>query len=122
MEEKVREQSTGPRREGKATRGQGSTYSDVRAVRVDQLSGMVPLREGLLDIYLQKGGHGRERREGSRARVRGQRKEKKGKEKKSSRAGKECKGSAGGAFCIAMAPSGVHVQKEGAYRAGRRGR
>ena len=64
MEAKVREQSTGPRREGKATRGQGSTYSPVRAVRVDQLPGRVPLREGLLYIDLQKGGHGRERREG----------------------------------------------------------
>ena len=122
MEEEVREQSTGPRREGKATGGQGSTYSSCRAVRVDQLPGRMPLREGFLDIHLQKGDHGRERREGSRARVRGQTKGKKGKEKKSSRAGKECKGSAGGAFCIAMAPSGVHIQKEGAYRAGRRGR
>ena len=64
MEEKVREQSTGPRREGKATRSQGSTYRYVRAVRVDQLSGRVPLREGMLYIYLQKGDHGRERREG----------------------------------------------------------
>ena len=64
MEEEVREQSTGPRREGKATRGQGSTYSDVRAVRVDQLSGRVPLIEGLLSTALQKGDHGRERREG----------------------------------------------------------
>ena len=81
MEEKVREQSTGPRREGKATRGQGSTYSSLRAVRVDQLPGRVPLREGLLYISLQKGDHGRERREGSRARVRGQRKGKKGKKK-----------------------------------------
>ena len=82
MEEKVREQSTGPRREGKATRGQGSTYSNVRAVRVDQLSGRVPLREGLLDILLQKEDHVRERREGSRARVRGQRKGKKRNENK----------------------------------------
>ena len=81
MEEKVREQSTGPRREGKATRGQGSTYSVVRAVRADQLSGRVPLREGL-DIRLQKGDHGRERREGSRARVRGQIKGKKERKKK----------------------------------------
>ena len=64
MEKKVREQSTGPRREGKATRGQGSTYSICRAVRVDQLSGRVPLREGLPYISLQKGDHGRERREG----------------------------------------------------------
>ena len=55
-EEKVREQSTGPRREGKATRGQGSTYRYDRAVRVDQLSGRVPLREGLLNIRLQKRG------------------------------------------------------------------
>ena len=53
MEEKVREQSTGPRREGKATRGQGSTYRNCRAVRVDQLPGRVPLREGLLYICLQ---------------------------------------------------------------------
>ena len=82
MEEKVREQSTGPRREGKATRGQGSTYISCRAVRGDQLSGRVPLREGLPNIYLQKGDHGRERKEGSRARVRGQRKGKKGKKNK----------------------------------------
>ena len=84
MEEEVREQSTGPRREGKATRGQGSTYIIRRAVREDQLSGRVPLREmvpdGLPKIRLQKGDHGRERREGSRARVRGQRKGKKGNE------------------------------------------
>ena len=52
MEEKVREQSTGPRGEGKATRGQGSTYRYCRAVRVDQLPGRVPLREGLLSICL----------------------------------------------------------------------
>ena len=83
MEEKVREQSTGPRREGKATRGQGSTYSLVRAVRVDQLPGRVPLREGLLFMYLQKGDHGRERREGQQGegeRSKGM-KERKGKEK-----------------------------------------
>ena len=98
MEEKVREQSTGPRREGKATRGQGSTYSLVRAVRVDQLSGRVPLREGLLSIHLQKGDHGRERREGSRARVRGQRKAKKGKKKKK-------KGRAVVSICTTMLPS-----------------
>ena len=71
--------------EGKATRGQGSTYRYRRAVRVDQLSGRVPLMEGLLDICLQKGDHGRERREGSRARVRGQRKGKKGKKKEKAR-------------------------------------
>ena len=81
MEEKVREQSTGPRREGKATRGQGSTYRYCRAVSVDQLSGRVPLREGMLYIYLQKGDHGRERREGQqgegeRANERKERKEK----------------------------------------------
>ena len=81
MEEEVREQSTGPTREGKATRGQGSTYRFVRVVRVDQLFGRVPLREGLSFTDLQKGDHGRERREGSsRARVRGQRKGKKGNE------------------------------------------
>ena len=78
-EEEVREQSTGPRGEGKATRGQGSTYRYCRAVRVDQLPGSVPPREGFPHIDLQKGDHGRERREGSRARVRGQRKGKKGK-------------------------------------------
>ena len=82
MEEEVREQSTGPRREGKATRGQGSTYRYCRAARVDQLPGRVPLREGLRCIYLQKGDHGRERREGSRARVRGQRKAKNENKKK----------------------------------------
>ena len=31
---------------------------------MDQLPWRVPLREGLLDIDLQKGDHGRERREG----------------------------------------------------------
>ena len=31
---------------------------------MDQLPGRVPLREGLLSIFLQKGDHGRERREG----------------------------------------------------------
>ena len=31
---------------------------------MDQLSGRVPLREGLVFILLQKGDHGRERREG----------------------------------------------------------
>ena len=68
MEEKVREQSTGPRREGKATGGQGSTYRVLRAVRVDQLPGRVPLRLGMSNISLQKGDHGRERRGGAAGR------------------------------------------------------
>jgi len=84
MEETVREQSTGPRREGKATRAQGSTYSSCRAVRVDQLSGRVPLIEGLLCIRLQKGDHGRERREGQQGEGERskERKERKSKNKK----------------------------------------
>ena len=86
MEEKVREQSTGPRREGKATRGQGSTYSHCRAVRVDQLSGRVPLREGLLFIYLQKGDHGRERREGQQGEGERSKERKERKERKENRA------------------------------------
>ena len=48
---------------------------------MDQLPGRVPLREGLLYIYLQKGDHGRERREGQqgegeRSKERKERKEK----------------------------------------------
>ena len=81
MEEEAREQSTGPRGEGKATRGQGSTYRYCRAVRVDQLPGRVPLREGLLYIFLQKGRpwegeEGGQQGEGERSNERKKRKEK----------------------------------------------
>ena len=81
MEEEAREQSTGPRGEGKATRGQGSTYRYVRLVRVDQLSGRVPLREGFLYIHLQKrrpweGEEGGQQGEGERSKERKERKEK----------------------------------------------
>ena len=79
MEEEVREQSTGPRHEGKATRGQGSTYIDCRAVRVDQLPGRVPLMEGMLNIDLSKrrpweGGEGGQQGEGEKSKERKERK------------------------------------------------
>ena len=50
---------------------------------MDQLPGRVPLREGLLYIHLQKGDHGRERREGQQGE--GER-SKERKEKRKSRA------------------------------------
>ena len=79
---------------------------------MDQLSGRVPLREGLLCILLQKGDHGRERREGQQGE--GERsKERKERKRKAGGLGKDLKAVLEGLFVVQGLPQVYMYRRKG---------